>query len=40
VLGAVPAGDYEIVLKMNGSAYHQRLYVGPGEVGWFSFVVP
>ncbi len=39
VLGSVPAGQYEIVLKLNGNTYHQRVYVGPGEVGWFSFMV-
>ena len=38
VLSAVPAGDYEVVLKMNGSTYHQRLSVAPGQVGWFNFV--
>jgi len=39
VLGDVPAGDYEIVLKMNGNTYHQRLTVTPGQVGWFNIVV-
>ena len=40
VLGSVPAGVYEIVLKMNGATYHQRVSVAPNQVGWFSFVVP
>jgi len=38
-LGSVPAGDYEVVLKLNGSTWHQRLHVNPGEIGFFNFVV-
>ncbi len=38
-LGSVPAGQYQVVLKLNGVTYHQRVYVGPGQVGWFSFMV-
>ena len=40
VLSTVPAGDYELVLKLNGNTYRQKLYVAPGQVGWFNFVVP
>jgi murein DD-endopeptidase MepM/ murein hydrolase activator NlpD len=40
VLSTVPAGEYELVLKLNGTTYRQKLYVAPGEVGWFSFLVP
>ena len=38
-LASVPAGQYEVVLKLHGNTYHQRVYVAPGEVGWFSFIV-
>jgi len=39
VLSDVPAGDYEVVLKMKGNTYHQRLTVTPGQVGWFNIIV-
>jgi hypothetical protein len=40
VLSTVPAGDYEMVLKLDGKTYHQKIYVGPDQVSWFSFIVP
>ena len=39
VLGSVPAGQYEVVLKLAGKTYRQRVYVAPGAIGWFSFVI-
>jgi len=39
VLGSVPAGQYQVVLKLHGVTYQQRVYVGPGQVGWFNFMV-
>ena len=39
VLGSVPAGQYEVVLKLAGKTYRQRVYVAPGAIGWFRFVI-
>ncbi len=39
VLGSVPAGQYEVVIKLGGKTYRQRVYVAPGEVGWFRFTI-
>jgi hypothetical protein len=40
VLGSVPAGEYEIVLKLNDATYRQKLYLAPTQVAWFQFVIP
>lgn len=39
VLSVVPVGDYEVVVKLQGKSYHQRLRVAPGQVGYFNFVI-
>ncbi len=40
VLGAVPAGDYEIVLKYSGKTWRQRVHVNPGEIATFEMILP
>jgi len=40
VLGAVPAGDYQVVLKYAGQTYRQNVHVAPGEIATFEMRVP
>jgi len=38
-LSVVPAGEYELVVKLRGQSYHQRLSVNSGEVAYFNFII-